>query len=319
MKVFVAGKNGMVGSSIIRKLSTNKKIDVVSATSSDLDLTDQNATNNFFKKNKFDQVYLAAAKVGGIYANNTYPADFIYNNLQIQNNVIYASFNTDVKRLLFLGSSCIYPNTFKDPIKEEDLLSSKLEKTNEPYAIAKIAGIKLCESFNRQHSTDFRSVMPTNLYGPGDNYSPKNSHVIPALIHKFYQAKVGEQKVVEVWGTGTPKREFMYVDDLADACIFVMSIEKEIYQQVSQNAHINIGSSEDISIKKLSELIGNLIGFDGDIVFNSTYPDGTYRKIMDSSRMYSLGWQPKISLVNGLKMAIQDYSLSISQNLLRMK
>jgi GDP-L-fucose synthase len=274
-----------------------------------LDLTNQQQVNDFIAREKPDQIYIAAAKVGGIYANNTYPADFIYQNLMIQTNIIHAAHKNNVEKLLFLGSSCIYPKSVKQPMQEEALLTSVLESTNEPYAIAKIAGIKLCESYNRQHNRDYRSVMPTNLYGPGDNYHLKNSHVIPALIRRFHEAKINDAIKVKIWGSGKPQREFLYVDDMATACIYVMKLNKIIYQQQTKPmlSHINVGTGKDITIKKLAENIAKVTGFKGKIEFDTTKPDGPKRKLMDSTRLNRLGWKFKIGLEQGLKQTYEDY------------
>ena len=295
----------MVGSALIRILKT-QNVELITRDRQELDLLDQAEVNNFFRNEKIDQVYLAAAKVGGIYANNTYPADFIYNNLTIQNNVIHNAFLNNVKKLLFLGSSCIYPKNANQPIKEEELLTGKLEPTNEPYAIAKIAGIKMCESYNRQYykkyDIDYRSIMPTNLYGPGDNYHPTNSHVIPGLIHRFHEAKMNNLPSVTIWGTGKPKREFLYVDDMAIASIHAMNIDKKIYEEevTSMCSHINVGSGMDLTIKELADTIKEVIGFKGEIIFDSSKPDGTTRKLLDSNRISNLGFKPKINLKEGL-------------------
>ncbi len=318
-KIFVAGHNGMVGSAICRQFQQSN-IEVITASRKQLDLTNQTQVKKFFSLHNLDQVYIAAAKVGGIYANDTYPADFIYNNLIIECNLINSAFNFGVKKLLFLGSSCIYPKLSSQPIKENQLLNGFLEPTNEPYAIAKIAGIKLCESYNRQygdsHNIDYRCVMPTNLYGPGDNYHPKNSHVIPALIRKFHEAKINNNKTVSVWGSGKPKREFLHVDDLAKACLHIMNIEKGIYLQNSEAmcSHINVGSGVDISINNLAMLIKQVVGFKGKIVFDQSKPDGSFQKLMDSSRANSLGWKPEIDVLNGLKMTYLHYVNSLSHN-----
>ena len=299
--IFVAGHNGMVGSSIYRKLTrTNNKI--VTVNRSKLDLIDQSKTLQFFEENNFDEVYLAAAKVGGIYANKKYPADFIYQNLMIQNNIIHASYKSKVKKLLFLGSSCIYPKLAEQPLSEDELLNGYLESSNEPYAIAKIAGIKMCESYNRQHGTDFRSVMPTNLYGPGDNFDSKNSHVIPALIRKFHDAKIKKLKSVMLWGTGSPMREFLYVDDMADASIHIMNLSHNSYsiETLPMTSHINVGTGIDCSIKDLAEIISEIVDFNGKIEWDMSKPDGTPRKLLDISKIKSLGWQNKYSLRNGL-------------------
>jgi GDP-L-fucose synthase len=298
----------MVGSAIVRQLKTNN-CKLLTKSHSELDLTNQQQVNDFIAREKPDQIYLAAAKVGGIYANNTYPADFIYQNLMIQTNIIHAAHKNNVEKLLFLGSSCIYPKSVKQPMQEEALLTSVLESTNEPYAIAKIAGIKLCESYNRQHNRDYRSVMPTNLYGPGDNYHLKNSHVIPALIRRFHEAKINDAIKVKIWGSGKPQREFLYVDDMATACIYVMKLNKIIYQQQTKPmlSHINVGTGKDITIKKLAENIAKVTGFKGKIEFDTTKPDGPKRKLMDSTRLNRLGWKFKIGLEQGLKQTYEDY------------
>ena len=298
----------MVGSAIVRQLKT-KNCKLLTKSHSELDLTNQQQVNDFIAREKPDQIYLAAAKVGGIYANNTYPADFIYQNLMIQTNIIHAAHKNNVEKLLFLGSSCIYPKSVKQPMQEEALLTSVLESTNEPYAIAKIAGIKLCESYNRQHNRDYRSVMPTNLYGPGDNYHLKNSHVIPALIRRFHEAKINDAIKVKIWGSGKPQREFLYVDDMATACIYVMKLNKIIYQQQTKPmlSHINVGTGKDITIKKLAENIAKVTGFKGKIEFDTTKLDGPKRKLMDSARLNSLGWCPKIDLEQGIKQTYEDY------------
>jgi GDP-L-fucose synthase len=312
-KIYVAGHRGMVGSAIVRKLEGDGVSNVITRTHAELDLTDQRAVRTFFRDERPDQVFLAAAKVGGIQANNIYPAEFIYENLMIEANVIDAAFRNGVKKLLFLGSSCIYPKLAPQPMAESALLTGTLESTNEPYAVAKIAGIKLCESYNRQygenHGIDYRSVMPTNLYGPGDNYHPENSHVIPALIRRFHESKISEAPMITVWGTGTPKREFLYVDDMAAACIHVMSLDKSTYDEHTQPmlSHINVGSGCDITIKELAETISRVIGYEGEIVFDTSKPDGSPRKLMDSSRLNSLGWQAKVSLEQGLKKAYEEF------------
>lgn len=305
----------MVGSAIVRQLLANGQPAnrIVTRTHAELDLTNQAAVSDFFYREKPNQVYLAAAKVGGIHANNTYPAEFIYQNLMIQANVIDAAFRHGVRKLLFLGSSCIYPRMAIQPMREDALLTGTLEATNEPYAIAKIAGIKLCESYNRQygsrHGVDYRSVMPTNLYGPGDNYHPENSHVIPALIRRFHEARVGRQTVVAIWGTGTPRREFLYVDDMAAACVHVMNLSKAVYDQHTSPmlSHINVGAGSDITIQELAETIAKVVGYEGEISFDTTKPDGTPRKLMDSSRLNALGWQAQVELEAGLTMAYQDF------------
>jgi len=315
-KIYVAGHRGMVGSSIVRHLQAQGYTNIVTRTHAELDLTNQASVKIFFEQEKPDQVYLAAAKVGGIHANNTFPAEFIYQNLMMEANVIHQAFENGVKRLLFLGSSCIYPKMAEQPMGEGALLTGKLESTNEPYAIAKIAGIKLCESYNRQygisHGVDYRSVMPTNLYGPGDNYHPENSHVIPALIRRFHEAKVANISEVVVWGTGSPKREFLYVDDMATASVFVMQLDKSTYDSQTQamQSHINVGYGSDISINELAHAIAKATGFVGNILFDATKPDGTPRKWMDSSRLIQMGWKPKVDLEKGLHEA---YSAFINQ------
>ncbi len=313
--IYVAGHRGMVGSAIVRQLlgAGYAPESIITRTHAELDLTNQAAVRNFFAAEKPSQVYLAAAKVGGIHANNTYPADFIYQNLMMQANVIDAAFQNGVQKLLFLGSSCIYPRQAPQPMAENALLTGPLEPTNEPYAIAKIAGIKLCESYNRQygasHGVDYRSVMPTNLYGPGDNYHPENSHVIPALIRRFHEAKVSGAPSVAIWGSGTPKREFLYVDDMAAASVFVMNLPKATYEQHTSpmQSHINVGFGSDITIAELARSVGQVIGYQGDIDFDSTKPDGTPRKLMDSNRINALGWQAQVKLANGLALAYADF------------
>jgi GDP-L-fucose synthase len=311
--IYVAGHSGMVGSAIVRVLRQQGQTNILTRTHAELDLTDQTAVRAFFETEKPDQVYLAAAKVGGIHANNAYPAEFIYQNLMIEANIIDAAFNNGVKKLLFLGSSCIYPKLAPQPMREDALLTSALEPTNEPYAIAKIAGIKLCESYNRQygvsHGIHYRSVMPTNLYGPGDDYHPENSHVIPALIRRFHEAKVNHASAVTIWGTGTPKREFLYVDDMAAACVHVMDLDKATYAEHTQPmlSHINVGCGYDITIKELAETVGKVIGYEGAITFDPGKPDGAPRKLMDSSRINVFGWEAKVGLEEGLKMAYEDF------------
>jgi len=303
----------MVGSAIIRALQQQGQTNFVTRTHAELDLTNQAAVQAFFEKEKPTQVYLAAAKVGGIHANNTYPAEFIYQNLMVQANVIDAAFRSGVQKLLFLGSSCIYPKLAPQPMAEGALLTGPLEPTNEPYAIAKIAGIKLCESYNRQygasHGVDYRSVMPTNLYGPGDNYHPENSHVIPALIRRFHEAKVAQASNVTIWGSGTPRREFLYVDDMAAASVFVMNQPKATLDDHTQpmQSYINVGFGVDITIKELALAVGKTVGYQGVIVFDTSKPDGSPRKLMDSSRLNALGWQAKVSLKAGLATAYQDF------------
>ena len=312
-KIYVAGHRGMVGSAIVRALSAQGQTEIVTRTHAELDLTNQAAVRQFFAHEKPDQVYLAAAKVGGIHDNNTYPAEFIYQNLMMQANVVDAAFSSGVKKLLFLGSSCIYPKLAEQPMQETALLTGTLEPTNEPYAIAKIAGIKLCESYNRQygasHSIDYRSVMPTNLYGPGDNYHPENSHVIPALIRRFHEAKVNQAATVTIWGTGSPKREFLYVDDMAAASVHVMHLDKATYEQHTQPmlSHINVGYGDDVSILEAAQLIAQTVGYQGLIKTDPSKPDGTPRKLMDSTRLNALGWQAKVDLRTGLALAYQDF------------
>lgn len=312
-KIYVAGHRGMVGSAIVRNLQAKGFSSIVTRTHAQLDLTNQADVQAFFESEKPDQVYLAAAKVGGIYANNTFPAEFIYQNLMMEANVIHQAFTSGVQKLLFLGSSCIYPKLAHQPMSEDALLTGKLEATNEPYAIAKIAGIKLCESYNRQygksHGIDYRSVMPTNLYGPGDNYHPENSHVIPALIRRFHEAKIANAAEVLIWGTGAPRREFLYVDDMAAASIFVMDLDKAIYESNTQlmQSHINVGFGSDVTIAELAHAVANATGYLGDIQFDASKPDGAPRKWMDSSRLNKLGWQAKVDLHLGLTLAYADF------------
>ena len=311
-KIFIAGHKGMVGSAIVRLLK-NQDVEIITKDRTELDLLNQGSVQNFFEHEKIDQVYLAAAKVGGIHANNNYPADFIYQNLMVQTNMIHSAFLKGVKKLLFLGSSCIYPKNANQPMIEEELLTGKLERTNEPYAIAKIAGIKMCESYNRQygksHGIDYRSIMPTNLYGPGDNYHPENSHVIPGLIYRFHKAKISNLESVTIWGTGTPKREFLYVDDLAQAAIHVMNVDKKIYDEQisSESSHINVGSEQELTIKELAETIKEVIDFKGTIIFDPSKPDGSTRKLLNSERINKLGFKPKTDLKEGLIKTYQDY------------
>ena len=308
-KIYVAGHTGMVGSAILRGLEKLNYTHTVIKTSSELDLTNQVQVENFFQDEKPDQVYLAAARVGGIHANNTYPAEFIYENLMIESNVIHQAWKAGVKKLLFLGSSCIYPKMAEQPMREDYLLSGALESTNEPYALAKIAGIKLCESYNRQYGVDFRSVMPTNLYGLSDNYHPENSHVIPALIRRFHEAKIGNLPEVKIWGSGTPRREFLFVDDMADASIFVMNLDIKDYKKITRPtlSHLNVGSGTDFSIKELAYKISKIVSYDGQISFDLDKPDGAPRKLMDSSKLVALGWNPKVNLDKGLALAYQDF------------
>ena len=314
-KIYIAGHRGMVGSAIVRTLAQQSQANIVTRTHAELDLTNQAAVQAFFEKEKPTQVYLAAAKVGGIHANNAYPAEFIYQNLMMQANVIDAAFRNGVQKLLFLGSSCIYPKLAPQPMAEDALLTGPLEPTNEPYAIAKIAGIKLCESYNRQygqsHGVDYRSVMPTNLYGPGDNYHPENSHVIPALIRRFHEAKAASAPTVTIWGSGTPRREFLYVDDMAAASVFVMNLPKATLDAHTQpmQSHINVGFGDDITIKELALAIGKTIGYQGVIDFDTNKPDGSPRKLMDSSRLNELGWQARVGLEEGLASAYAGFLL----------
>ena len=310
-RIFIAGHKGMVGSALVRILQ-KQDVDLIIKEKKELNLLNQNDVQNFFKNEKIDQVYLSAAKVGGIYANNIYPAEFIYENLTIQTNIIHSAFSNGVKKLLFLGSSCIYPKNAKQPMQEEELLTGKLEPTNEPYAIAKIAGIKMCDSYNRQygksHEIDYRSVMPTNLYGKGDNYHAKNSHVIPGLIGKFHQAKINNESQVVVWGSGTAKREFLFVDDMADACIYIMNLKaNNYYSCIKPNNHINIGSGEELTIKELAIIIKDVVEYKGDIKFDPTKPDGSPRKLMDSSRINKLGWYSKVALKEGLSKTYREF------------
>lgn len=311
ISIYVAGHRGMVGSAIVRRLiqQGHNPDRIIGRTHEELDLTDQSRVRNFFEIEKPTRVYLAAARVGGIHANNTYPADFIYDNLMVQANVIDAAYRNGVERLLFLGSSCIYPKLATQPMAENALMTGLLEPTNEPYAVAKIAGIKLCESYNKQYGVDYRSVMPTNLYGPGDNYHPVNSHVIPALIRKFHEAKISQSKSVSIWGSGRPFREFLYVDDMANACTHVMDLSKSIYEKNTEPmlSHINIGFGEDVSIGELARIVGKVIGYSGLIEFDSSKPDGSPRKLLDSSRLKKLGWTPLIDLEKGLALAYRDF------------
>ena len=295
-KIYVAGHRGLVGSAIVRNLEAKGYKNIICRTHKELDLTNQEAVRTFFEEEKPEYVFLAAAKVGGIHANNTYPADFIYDNLMIQNNVIKAAHDFEVKKLLFLGSTCIYPKMAPQPIKEEYLLTGSLEETNEAYAVAKIAGLEMCKFFKRQYGDNFISCMPTNLYGPNDNFDLKNSHVLPALIRKFHEAKVKNSDVVEVWGTGTPLREFLYVDDMADACVFLM-------KNYDGEQHVNIGTGEEVSIKELAETVKEVVGFEGELVFNTDMPDGTPRKLTTVDKLHGLGWKHKVSLNEGIKLA----------------
>lgn len=309
----------MVGSAIVRALEARGSADIVTRTHAELDLTNQAAVRKFFETEQPEQVYLAAAKVGGIHANNTFPAEFIYQNLMMQANVIHEAWQHGVQKLLFLGSSCIYPKMASQPMREDALLTGTLEPTNEPYAIAKIAGIKLCESYNRQYGVDYRSVMPTNLYGIGDNYHPENSHVIPALIRRFHEAKITNASSVAIWGTGTPKREFLYVDDMAAASVYVMNLDKFTYDAHTQpmQSHINVGYGEDVTIRELARAVAHAVGYNGEITFDTSKPDGTPRKWMDSSRLNALGWKPQVDLQSGLAKAYEDFVTHVS--VLRME
>ena len=318
--IYIAGHAGLVGSALFRLLKKDKNNHIITKDKKQLNLSNQNQVNNFFRNEKIDQVYIAAAKVGGIYANNTYPAEFIYENLILQTNIIQAAFENRVKKLLFLGSSCIYPRLAYQPIKEDQLLTGALEPTNEPYAIAKIAGIKMCESYNRQymssHKIDYRAVMPTNLYGPCDNYHPKNSHVIPALIRRFHEAKIKKINNIEVWGTGNQKREFLHVDDLARACVHIMNLDASIFYKNKKKLkshcnYINIGFGIDITIKDLAKIIKNITGYKGTIKFDKNKSDGPKQKLLDSKRIFSLGWKPQISLENGLINVYEDFKKSL--------
>ncbi len=308
-KIYVAGHRGLVGSAIIRRLKHRGFANLITRTHDELDLTDQSMVREFFAYERPEYVILAAAKVGGIHANNSYPADFIYINLIIEANVIDASYRNGVKRLLFLGSSCIYPKAVEQPMREDALLTGVLEPTNEPYALAKIAGIKLCESYNRQYGTDYRSVMPTNLYGPGDNFHPENSHVIPALMRRFHEAKVNGDSEVVVWGSGKPMREFLHVDDMAAASLFVLELDQSTYHSNTQPmlSHINVGTGVDCTIREMAETMRRVVGFQGELRFDASKPDGTPRKLMDVSRLKSLGWEYAISLEDGLASTYEWY------------
>ena len=311
--IFVAGHLGMVGSAIVRKLKQRGYSNIITRSRQELDLVRQADVQAFFEKERIDQVYMAAAKVGGILANSTYPAEFIYQNLMVEANLVHQAWNAGIKRMLFLGSSCIYPRLAGQPMSEDALLTGPLEPTNEPYAIAKIAGIKLCESYNRQYATDYRSVMPTNLYGPGDNYHSENSHVIPGLLRRFHEAKLANLPEVQIWGTGAPMREFLYVDDMAEACLHVMELDADTYARNTQPtlSHINVGSGEDISIRDLATAIASVVGYQGRIGFDTTKPDGTPRKLMDVQRLQNLGWRPQVGLHDGLQLAYQDFLASM--------
>jgi GDP-L-fucose synthase len=302
-KIYVAGHRGLAGSAIVRRLEQGGYRNIVAVPHADLDLTEQSSVQIFFETERPEYVFIAAAKVGGIHANNTYRAEFIYRNLMIESNIIDASYHVGVKKLMFLGSSCIYPKHAPQPMKEEHLLTGLLEPTNEPYAIAKIAGIKMCDAYNRQYGTNFMSVMPTNLYGPGDNYDPLNSHVLPALLRRMHEAKAKGDKEIVVWGSGKPQREFMYSDDLADACVFIM----ERYDAKDIGEFVNIGVGNDLSIRELVGLIGEVVGFKGEIVFDTTKPDGSPKKLLDVSRINNLGWRAKTELKAGIKLAYEDF------------
>jgi len=301
-RIFVAGHRGMVGAAIVRRLQQNGFDNLVTRTHAELDLISQAGVRHFFETEKIDCVILAAAKVGGIHANNEYPAEFIYQNLMIEANVIHEAYSAGIQKLLFLGSSCIYPKFAEQPMSEAVLLTGELESTNGPYAIAKIAGIKMCESYNRQYGMDYRSIMPTNLYGPGDNFHPENSHVIPALMRRFHDAKLAEKPLVTIWGTGTPKREFLHVDDLASASVHLLLLDKLLYNQDSSPmlSHVNVGTGEDVTIRELAELIADVVGYEGKLEFDDSKPDGTPRKLLDVSRINNLGWSAKIPLRQGL-------------------
>lgn len=304
-RIFVAGHRGLVGSAIVRVLHAQGLTNIVTRTHSELELTNQAQVREFFATEEIDQVYLAAAKVGGIHANNTYPAEFIYDNMMVQANVVHEAWKAGVQKLLFLGSSCIYPRMAEQPIREEYLMGGNLEPTNEPYAMAKIAGIKLCESYNRQYGTDYRSVMPTNLYGPGDNYHPENSHVIPALIRRFHEAKAKDAPEVLIWGSGRPMREFLFVDDMAEASVYVMQLDPAIYNAHTDpmHSHINVGTGQDTTIGDLARLVGKVVGYQGRIEFDTSKPDGTPRKLLDVSKLESLGWRAHVPLEEGLQRA----------------
>jgi len=316
-KIYVAGHRGLVGSALVRNLRAKGYRNLLLRTHAELELTNQGATADFFGQERPDYVFLAAAKVGGIYANNAYPAEFVYSNLVIQSNVIHAAYENQVKRLIFLGSSCIYPRDCPQPIKESYLLTGPLESTNRPYALAKIAGIEMCWSYNRQYGTKYLSVMPTNLYGPGDNYHPDNSHVIPALLRKFHEAKIAGAQEVVIWGTGTPRREFLYSDDMADACVYLMCLDTAAYDRLLGSDEsvthlfepplINIGTGEDVTIKHLADLIGDIVGYSGKILFDASKPDGTPRKLMDVSLLSSSGWEARTTLEDGLRLAYRDF------------
>ena len=312
-KIYIAGHRGLVGSAIVRQLESRGFANLLMRTHKELDLTNQAQVQVFFQQEKPDYVILAAAKVGGIHANNTYPADFIYQNMMIEANVINSAYESKVKRLLFLGSTCIYPKAVGQPMREDALLTSTLEPTNEPYALAKIAGIKLCESYNRQHNTDFRSVMPTNLYGTNDNFHPENSHVIPALMQRFHQAKVNNDKEVVVWGTGNAMREFLYIDDMAAASLFVLELDEKIYQANTKSmlSHINVGTGKDITIRETAEIMKDVVGYTGKIIFDTTKPDGAPRKLIDVTRLKNMGWEYSVRLEDGFAKTYKWYLESL--------
>lgn len=311
MKIYVAGHRGLVGSSIVKMLIRHgvDPDDIITRSSKELDLRDQRSVELFFKENRIDQVYLAAAYVGGIVANNKYPADFIYNNLMIQTNVINASYVYEVDRLLFLGSTCVYPKFAENPIKEEYLLTGKLESTNEAYAVAKIAGVKMCESYNRQFGTDFRSVLPCNLYGPGDNYDPDGGHVIAGIINKMHYAKINNLPTISIWGTGNARREFLFAEDMAEGCIRVMNAHKSVYDSLTQpmQSYVNLSLGVDITIKELVDVIKQVVGYDGNIEYDTSKPDGTLNKLTDNTRITDMGWRPRTALYDGLKVTYKDY------------
>ena len=308
-RIYVAGHRGLVGSAIVRTLQAQGHTNIVTRSHHELELTEQAQVRDFFRNERIDQVYLAAARVGGIHANNSYPAEFIYDNMMVEVNVVHEAWRSGVHKLLFLGSSCIYPRLAPQPIREDDLMSGALEPTNEPYAMAKIAGIKLCESYNRQYGTDYRSVMPTNLYGPGDNYHPENSHVIPALVRRFHEARLGNAPEVVIWGSGTPMREFLYVDDMAAACVHVMQLDRDTYAAHTDpmHSHINVGTGEDVTIADLARLVGEVVGYRGRIRFDTSKPDGTPRKLLDVSKLKRLGWQASTPLPEGLRRAYEAF------------
>jgi GDP-L-fucose synthase len=314
-RIYVAGHAGLVGSAIVRALRAQGHTDIVTRSHAELELTDQAQVRDFFRSQRVDEVYLAAAKVGGIHANNTYPADFIYDNMMVEANVVHEARASGVQKLLFLGSSCIYPRLAPQPIREEYLMGGALEPTNEPYAMAKIAGIKLCESYNRQYGTDYRSVMPTNLYGPGDNYHPENSHVIPALLRRFHEARQGNAPEVVIWGSGKPMREFLYVDDMAAACLHVMNLDRDTYvvHTDPMHSHINVGTGEDVTIAELARLVGETVGYRGRIVFDTSKPDGTPRKLLDVGKLKQLGWQASTSLQEGLRRTYQAFAMQAAE------